>query len=80
MGYPPIGVPVILVYLGFLNAEEMPDIGQPFRSAIEWSDVIRTHADRILPSTAWESRMDVDGTSMRAVIKAVDLNWSVDSY
>ena len=74
------GVPVILVYLGFLNTEEMSDIGQPFRSAIEWSDVIRSHADRILPSTAWGSPMDVDGASMLAIVKAVDLNWSVDSY
>ena len=75
-----LGVPVILVYLGFQNAAEMTDQGQPFRSAIEWSDVIRSHADGIVPSTAWDRLMDVNGTPMRAIIKAVDLNWSMDSY
>ena len=73
-----LGVPVTLVYLGFLNAEEMTNIGQPFRSANEWSEVIRSHADGIVPSIAWERPIDINGTMMRAIISAVDLNWSVN--
>jgi hypothetical protein len=72
------GVPVILVYLGFLNVEEMSDVGQPFRSATEWSDAIRSHSDGIVPSAAWEHPIDVNGTPMRAVIRAASLNWSVE--
>lgn len=72
------GIPVMLVYLGFLNTEEMTDIGQPFRSANEWSEVIRSHASGIVPSIAWESPLDINGTMMRAIIRAVDLDWSVN--
>jgi hypothetical protein len=74
-----LGVPVILVYLGFLNAEEMSDIGQPFRSVNEWSDLINSHSVGIVPNSAWEYPIDVNGTPMRAVIRAVGLNWSVES-
>ena len=64
-----LGVPVILVYLGFLNAMEMR---QPFRSAIEWSDLIRNHAEGIVPNDAWDRPIDVNGTQMRAIIQSVD--------
>ena len=64
-----LGVPVILVYLGFLNAMEMR---QPFRSAIEWSDLIRSHAERIVPNDAWDCPIDVNGTQMRAIVQSVD--------
>jgi hypothetical protein len=67
-----LGVPVILVYLGFLNAAEMTDRGQPFRSAIEWSDLIRNHADGIVPNVAWDRPIDINGTKMRTIIQAVD--------
>ena len=64
-----LGVPVILVYLGFLNAMEMR---QPFRSAIEWSDLIWNHAEGIVPNDAWDRPIDVNGTKMRAIIQSVD--------
>ena len=64
-----LGVPVILVYLGFLDAMEMR---QPFRSAIEWSDLIRSHADGIVPNDAWDRPIDINGTKMRAIIQSVD--------
>ena len=63
---------MILVYLGFLNAAEMTDQGQPFRSAIEWSDLIRSHAEGIVPNDAWDRPIDINGTKMRAIIQSVD--------
>ena len=60
---------MILVYWGFLDAMEMR---QPFRSAIEWSDLIRSHADGIVPNDAWNRPIDINGTKMRAIIQAVD--------
>ena len=67
-----LGVPVILVYLGFQNAAEMTDRGQPFHPATEWSDVIRSHAEGIVPNDAWDRPIDFNGTKMRAIIQAVD--------
>ena len=60
---------MILVYLGFLDAMEMR---QPYRSAIEWSDLIRSHADGIVPNDAWDHPIEINGTKMRAIIQAVD--------
>ena len=67
-----LGVPVILVYLGFLNAMEMTDRGKPFHSATEWLDVIKSHAERIVPNDAWDRPIDINGTKMRAIIQSVD--------
>jgi len=67
-----LGVPVILVYLGFQNAAEMTDRGQPFHSATEWLDVIKSHAERIVPNDAWDRPIDINGTKMRAIIQSVD--------
>ena len=63
---------MILVYLGFQNAAEMTDRGQPFHSATEWLDVIKSHAERIVPNDAWDRPIDVHGTKMRAIIQSVD--------
>ena len=70
-----LGVPVILVYLGFLNAEEMVDQGEPLHSADEWADLVRGHAHGIVPDRAWNTRLEINGTPMCALIRAVDLRW-----
>jgi hypothetical protein len=70
-----LGVPVILVYLGFLNAEEMADQGEPFRSADEWAEIVRGHSHGIVPDRAWNTRLEINGTPMCALIRAVDLCW-----
>jgi hypothetical protein len=69
------GVPVILVYLGFLNAEEMVDQGKPFNSTDEWDDIIRSHASGIVPDRVWNMKLEINGTPMYALIRTVDLHW-----
>lgn len=70
-----LGVPLILVYLGFLNAEEMADRGQPFHSTDEWVKMVRDHARKIVPDRAWNTSLKMNGTPMCALIRAVDLRW-----
>ena len=70
-----LGVPVFLVYLGFLNAEEMTDKGQPFQSARDWADPIRRHAHGIVPDRVWNTKLEINGTPMCPLIRAVDLRW-----
>lgn len=36
-----MGVPVVLVYLGFLNADEMADNGRSFTSLRDWAECVR---------------------------------------
>jgi len=70
-----LGVPVILVYLGFLNAEEMVDQGSPFRSDYEWEGVVRKHSHGIIPDGAWNKRLEINDTPMYALIRTVDIHW-----
>lgn len=68
-----LGVPVILVYLGFLNAEEMVDQGVPFHSNEEWNSIIRKYSHGIVPDLAWNTRLEINGTAMYALIRAVNI-------
>lgn len=69
-----LGVPVVLVYLGFLNANEM---GQPFTSHEAWERCLLAYADGTVPRTAWDSsQLRVADTPMIAVIRSGDVNIS----
>lgn len=58
-----LGIPVVLVYLGFLNVTDMPGC-VVFRTAKEWTDAVYKHADKIVPRDAWEKSIDIDGTPL----------------
>lgn len=68
-----LGVPVILVYLGFLDATEMLDQGQPFNSCEAWQTCIRNHAKNIVPEDAWEKKLEIDGTPVWFLIRSMQL-------
>jgi hypothetical protein len=65
-----LGVPVVLVYLGFLNADEMPC---PFQTAEAWVRRVRDWSRSIVPEGAWSDRMPVNGTPFIPLIRAVDI-------
>jgi hypothetical protein len=81
-----LGVPTILIYLGFLHATEMRDQGKPFDSAEEWNETIREHASNastpgacIVPTVAWESRLQTTGATLWPLIRSLDHQWCVGS-
>lgn len=49
-----LGVPVVLVYLGFLNASEMSDLGEPFHEPADWAECVKTHSKGKIPEDAWD--------------------------
>jgi hypothetical protein len=65
-----LGVPVVLVYLGFLNADEM---GSPFVSAAAWERVVRSYSRGIVPEGIWERSLSVGGTPLVAAIRSLNL-------
>ena len=67
-----LGVPVILVYLGFLNAVEMADLGTPFRDARHWNECLLDHAQGIVPEQAWETRLLIGEAPLVPLIRSVD--------
>ncbi len=67
-----LGVPVVLLYLGFLNADEMRD---PVRSAADWDRCVRTAARDRVPEVVWEHGTEVGGTPLVPLIRAVDIRF-----
>jgi len=67
-----LGVPVVLVYLGFLKAEEMRDKGEPFVDHAAWEKALLEHSARIVPEKAWVKPSLINGTKMVALIRSLD--------
>ncbi len=70
-----MGIPVLLVYLGFLNADEMSDRGEPFQTADDWRRAVQSHSKGILPNEIWdENPLYLGGTPLRAMIRSKQID------
>ena len=67
-----IGIPVVLLYLGFLSAEDMSRDGPLFRSAVDWEQTVKGHCHGIVPDTCWSQRWDFGGVPFYPLIRVVD--------
>lgn len=72
-----LGVPVVLIYLGFLNAVEMTDQGQFFDSNRAWDACIRKHAKNFVPTDAWGKRLDISGMPAWFLIRSMELSFKL---
>ena len=66
------GVPVVLLYLGFLNAQDMAGDGPLFRSEADWAHTLKEHSRGIVDETCWSGWLNVAGTPFIALIKGTD--------
>jgi len=66
-----LGKPVVLVYLGFLNANEMPE---PFQDDASWENCLRKYANGCVPQNAWNSDKIVVGTRLIPLIRSANVN------
>ena len=67
-----LGVPVVLVYLGFLKASEMARDGKPFKSENDWACVLRGHAAGIVDNACWGEPLRVGGTPFLPLIRSCE--------
>lgn len=68
-----LGVPVILVYLGFLRAEEMRKPGTtPFADDAEWDALVRAHSEPLFPTVVWNRRWPLHGQALIPLIRTFD--------
>ena len=65
-----LGFPVVLVYLGFLNADEMRD---PFLNAQSWDNAVRNYAEGFVPESVWESKLMFDNTHIHPLIRSMEI-------
>ncbi len=72
-----LGVPIVLIYLGFINATEMSDQGQYFKDAKTWERCILNHSKGIVPENAWERRLNIGDIPVWFLIRSVELSFEV---
>ena len=53
-----LGVPVVFVYLGFLNAQDMACDSPIFKSEEDWKRVLKNYSKNTVDNTCWEKRWD----------------------
>lgn len=65
-----LGVPVVLAYLGFLDAQDMAADGPLFLTHGDWDDAVRRHAAGAVDASVWNTRLDVGGVPFFALIRS----------
>lgn len=70
-----LGIPVILVYLGFLNAEEMRkgNTQKPFANHVEWESLVKSHSKALFPETVWGKSRTLYGQPFIPLIRSMDI-------
>jgi hypothetical protein len=71
-----MGVPVVLVYLGFLRADEMKDKGKPFAEASNWDTLVRLHSEPLFPAGVWNREWSIHGQTFVPLIRSVE--WELE--
>ena len=67
-----LSIPVVLLYLGYLNAHDMADRGPVFRSKAEWRRTLKDHSRDVIEETCWEEWLDFCGVPFIAIIRGID--------
>ena len=65
-----LGIPVVLVYLGFLKADEMQD---PFTTERSWEQAIRGYGKGVVPDSVWNSKMMINHTPLYVLIRSKEM-------
>ncbi len=68
-----MNIPVVLLYLGFLGAEDMAKKGRKiFHSGDEWEDTLKRHCKHIVDNSCWGKWLDVNGVPLLPLIRSYD--------
>lgn len=69
-----LGVPVVLIYLGFIRAYDMSKPGEiPFADAGAWDAAVMSHSAPLFPAVVWDHRRPVPGLPFIPLIRSLDL-------
>ncbi|MEO7276326.1 MAG: hypothetical protein ABIX28_20235 [Vicinamibacterales bacterium] len=65
-----LGIPTVLVYLGFLGDRGITDAGEPFEDAAHWNAVVAGYALSRVPQDLFERRIDCGLAPMWLLIRS----------
>lgn len=67
-----LGYPVVLVYLGFLNATDVSDRGPLLTDAADWESAVFSHSENLVPAAAWGQQWSVNDQPLIPLIRAME--------
>ena len=70
-----LGFPVILVYLGFLRADEMSDRGTPLADHDTWEALVKDHGNGVVPKAAWDTAWQREGKCLVPLIRSAEVDY-----
>lgn len=71
-----LNVPVVLVYLGFIRANDMSKPGEVrFADAAAWEAAVMSHSAPLFPAEVWGQRWSVNGFPFIPLIRSLELTW-----
>ena len=73
-----LGVPVVLVYLGFLCATDIAKGGNLFHSEDHWERVVKGHCEGVIDNGCWGRWWDVNGAPLLPLIRALNKPFRYD--
>jgi hypothetical protein len=65
-----LGVPVVLVYLGFCGDHGIARVGEPFASEEQWSRICRSYVSSCFPLLSSECRLTIGSTPVWIAIRS----------
>lgn len=68
-----LGIPVVLIYAGFLEAAEMSDVGTPIPDAKAWWNIVTQHSERLFPAAVWNRKWLLNGQPFIPMVLAAKL-------
>ncbi|HJR23374.1 MAG TPA: hypothetical protein VJ822_17205, partial [Dongiaceae bacterium] len=68
------GFPVVLIYLGFLRANEMDDRGKPFADEAEWKRLVQRQSAPLFPPEIWGQRWEAHGVAFVPLIRGLEVS------
>lgn len=68
-----LGIPVILMYLGFLRDTKMRDVGEPFDNDRDWQEFMSKYLKGVFPLELLEKEIDCGLNSFRFLIRSTEI-------
>jgi hypothetical protein len=68
-----LGVPVVLVYLGFIGDKNMSDVGEPFENDAHWQEVMQKYMKEHIPEKFTDRWICCGKASMQMIIRSLPI-------
>lgn len=66
-----LGFPVVLIYLGLLNTDEMADCGAPFVTPGDWTRCVHVHSQPLFPASVWDTELGITNVSLTPLVRTL---------